>query len=710
MKIRVVLAVVVLFLVGGINLQARAPFGNSDRGDGTFANPIIWADVPDMSIIRVGDTFWMSSTTMHMNPGVPIMRSFDLVNWEIVSYCYFVLEDTNVMKLQTGQHMYSRGTWASTLGYRDGTFILIVHSWTSGKTYIFQTECPVYQPWRRYEINRVFHDSGMLIGDDGRNWLAWGMGPIYIIELNEDLTGLMPGAQQRVLLPNMHAPHPTTGITPTSGLGEGTQLQKIGDYYFIFGITWPSGQPRTQVAHRAQSLYGPWESRVIGMESINGAGVAQGSIVNLGDDRWYGLFFRDSGAIGRIPWLLPVTWVDGWPMLGLDGGHTNLPREGAIPISIGGSRSGIVASDEFYNNAPRPVYMDSPLPYTLVGQEHQWFSDYGCNGSYLNLVWQWNHNPDNRFWSLTERPGWLRLTTGYISDNILHAPNTLTQRTFGPQSAATIRIDTSGMKPGDEAGISLFTARYGSIGVRAEESGRYIVTTLANFWMSANHGHIGNAGVESARVPLDGDIVYLKAEADFTNFGRQADRGRFYYSLDGRHWTRLGDELIMTFSTNNHFMGYRFALYNFATETVGGHVDFGFFRLNDRLHSDTRPTVLGAAMNRRGDGRIAIYLDPLPDGEFIELATSLEIPAGATVTEVSFGGNVLGDTNWTQRGNQLVIYANGDGFEFAPGARSLFALVSLDAAGGFEVVPDYSMVRGDGNVVFNLDGVMVRGN
>lgn len=581
-------------------------FGSSDRGDGTFTNPVIWADVPDPSIIRVGDTFWMSSTTMHMNPGVPIMRSFDLVNWETVSYVYHVMEDMDDMKLQTGGYAYSHGTWASSLRYNydTGTFILVVHSWTSSKTYIFQTEDPITQPWRRYEIPRVFHDSGLLLDDDGRNWLAWGVGRIYIIELNETVTGIRQGASQRLLLPTMHAPDPHTGIVPETGLAEGTHLQKIDDMYFVFGITWAPGQPRTQVAHRSTSLEGPWESKVIGRENIvfgSGGGVAQGGIVDDGNGNWFGFAFRDSGSVGRAPWIVPITWVDGWPMFGEDGSYTNLQREGPIPIQSDAGLKSVVASDEFNNDAQRPVYLESTLfvnpprypdgslyrpqaPQAEQEQETDILACYDDNGSHLSLVWQWNHNPDNRFWSMTERPGWLRLQTGHLSTNIIDAPNTLTQRTFGPQSAAVVKIDVSGMKDGDEAGLSLFAARYGSIGVRVENGRRYVVTTLSNNWTTAD-GNMGNRGEEDARVPLPGYLVYLKAEADFLN---QIDRGRFFYSQDGLVWNRLGGDLIMQYRIENHFMGYRFALYNFATETTGGYADFDFFRLTNVLGGEGR--------------------------------------------------------------------------------------------------------------------------
>ncbi|WP_170922694.1 glycoside hydrolase family 43 protein [Nesterenkonia sp. PF2B19] len=553
--------------------------GSSDQGDGTYLNPVIWADVPDPDVIRVGDAFYMSSTTMHMNPGVPIMKSYDLVNWETVSYAYLVLDDLPETTLD-GSDMYSQGTWASTLRYRDGTFHLVVFSYTTDTTYFFQTEDPENEAWRRTEVDGVYHDPSLLLDDDGRNWLAYGNDPLQIIELNETVTGFAEGAEPEVLLETIHAPDPETGVTPTEGLAEGCHIQKIEATYYIECITWPPGKPRTQVAHRAESLDGPWESRTIGQEDVrigdSGGGPAQGHIVELEDGRWYGVVFRDSGAAGRMPWLIPITWVDGWPMYGEDGTGQHMTREGEKPIP-GFEPASVVSSDEFTNDAPRPTYTEAEAPD---------LPEYAYNGSNLSLDWQWNHNPDNRFWSLTDREGWLRLTTGHLATDLLDARNTLTQRTFGPTSSAEVALDVSGMNDGDRAGLSLFTARYGAIDVRMDDGGKSLVMVNSSSTTS-------RTVVES--VPLTGDTVYLKAEADFTE---QVDHGTFYYSIDGVHWEQLGDTQQMAYGTDNHFMGYRFALYNYATTELGGHVDFDYYRISDELTGVLENTEASASVER----------------------------------------------------------------------------------------------------------------
>jgi beta-xylosidase len=192
---------------------------------------------------------------------------------------------------------------------------------------------------------------------------------------------------------------------------------------------------RTVVVHRAEKLTGPWEGRL----GLQDKGVAQGSIIDTPNGEWFAYLFRDFGAVGRIPYLVPVKWEAGWPVLGVDGKAPDTldglpPNRSLIP--------GIVASDEFDRKPGDPA---------------------------LPLVWQWNHNPDNAHWSLSDRPGFLRLTTGRVDEDLLRARNTLTQRTFGPESSASIAVDIGNMKDGDVAGLALLQRDYGLVGVKAED-------------------------------------------------------------------------------------------------------------------------------------------------------------------------------------------------------------------------------------------------
>ena len=172
---------------------------------GSAKNPVIYADVPDMSMIRVGDTYYMSSTTMHMAPGVPIMKSKDLVNWEIVNYCYDVLEDMDELNLTNGKSTYGRGTWASCIRYHNNMYYVTTFAQTTGKTYIFSTKDIEKGPWKVNTFKPAYHDHTVFFDDDGRIYMIWGGGKLHIVELKEDLSGIKEGTE-RVFIENASAP------------------------------------------------------------------------------------------------------------------------------------------------------------------------------------------------------------------------------------------------------------------------------------------------------------------------------------------------------------------------------------------------------------------------------------------------------------------------------------------------------------------------
>jgi beta-xylosidase len=486
-------------------------------------NPIIFADVPDMSMVRVGDTYYMSSTTMHMSPGVPIMKSKDLVNWQIVNYAYDILDNVDALTLNNGKNAYGKGTWASSIRYHNNTYYISTFSQTTGKTYIFSTRNIEKGPWKEISFNPSLHDNTLFFDDDGRIYLIYGNIKLRIVELNADLSGPVAGTDQ-VLIENTSLPS-----GPDSGLGEGSQLFKVMGKYYLFNITWPRGGMRTVVIHRADKITGPWEGRL----ALQDKGVAQGGLIDTPDGKWFAYLFRDYGSVGRIPYLVPVKWVDDWPVLGIDG---KVPDNLDLPASKG-LIPGIVASDEFNRRKG-----ESALP----------------------LIWQWNHNPDNKLWSVTQRKGYLRLTTGRIDTIFVAARNTLTQRTFGPECSGSTSIDVSNMKDGDFAGLALLQRKFGLVGIRNINGARSIVM------VSAQTGK----PVEVQSVPFTQKTVYLKAECDFRD---KADIANFFYSLNGKTWIPIGTQLKMEYSMP-HFMGYRFGLFNYATKTPGGFVDFDWFR------------------------------------------------------------------------------------------------------------------------------------
>jgi beta-xylosidase len=503
----------------------------------TAKNPIIFADVPDMSIIRVGSSYYMSSTTMHMSPGVPIMKSTDLVNWKLISYAYDTLADMDELNLANGKSTYGRGSWASCIRYYNGVFYVSTFAQTTGKTYIFTTRNIEKGPWREVSFKPSYHDHSIFFDDDGRIYMIYGVGRLRILELNENLTDIKPGTE-RVLIEN---------ATKPSGKGdglqaEGSQLFKINGRYYLFNISWPRGGMRTVIIHRADKITGPWEGRM----ALQDLGVAQGGLVDMVDGNWFAYLFRDYGAVGRIPYLVPVTWIDGWPVLGSSGKvpeKLNLPaNKSLIP--------GIVASDDFNRTKKEPV---------------------------LPLIWQWNHNPDNSLWSLKERKGFLRLRTGRLDTSFLLARNSLTQRTIGPLCSGSVSLDVSNMKDGDFAGLGLLQKNYGLAGVKVIGKRKAIV--MINTSTGKDE--------EVVTIPLSQNTVFLKAECVFMD---KKDIANFFFSLDGTNWLALGNPLKMAY-TIPQFIGYRFALFNYATKETGGFADFDYFHITENISGVTTENI-----------------------------------------------------------------------------------------------------------------------
>jgi beta-xylosidase len=483
-----------------------------------------------MSMVRVGSNYYMSSTTMHMSPGVPIMKSTDLVNWQLVNYAYDTLANVDALNLANGKSTYGRGSWASSIRYHNGIYYVTTFAQTTEKTYIYSTKDIEKGPWKTVSFKPALHDHSLFFDDDGKVYMVTGNGKLRIVELTDDVIGLKPDGVDQTLIENASLPSGGDG-----GLGaEGSQLFKVAGRYYLFNITWPRGGMRTVVIHRADKITGPWEGR-IGFQYL---GVAQGGLINTPAGDWYAYLFRDNGAVGRVPYLVPIHWEAGWPVIGTNGKapeRLNLPAsKGLIP--------GIVASDEFIRKKGERV---------------------------LPLVWQWNHNPDNSLWSVTVRRGFLRLTTGRVDTDFLMARNTLTQRTIGPVCAGSVALDISHMKDGDFAGLGLLQKNYGLVGVKINGANTLIVMVNAS----------GGKPQQVQSLPLNQKTIYFKAECDFTDKKDMAD---FYYSLDGKMWSPIATPLKMAY-TIPQFMGYRFALFNYATKTPGGYADFDYFHISDKI-------------------------------------------------------------------------------------------------------------------------------
>ena len=320
---------------------------SSDNGDGTFTNPVIYSDVPDLDVIRVEDNYYMVSTTMHLSPGMPIMKSKDLVNWEIVNYCYDILDDRDELSLRNGKNAYGNGTWAASIRYYDGKFYVAAASQTTGKTYVFSTTDIENGTWKRSELDGYNHDLSLLFDEqeDGTHiYMFTGSRSVHVRELQEDADGNITykdGGLDQTIIENANCGE------DINLNAEGAHAYKINGKYYNFMIQWPNGGQRQEICWRSDSLTEGWECKLMldtGIEvdgQMDSAGVAQGGIVDTPDGDWYAPLFQDHGAVGRIPMLAKVTWEDDWPVFSIDSTMK-------MPVS-GQDEKSIVVSDEFYN-------------------------------------------------------------------------------------------------------------------------------------------------------------------------------------------------------------------------------------------------------------------------------------------------------------------------------------------------------------------------
>lgn len=495
-------------------------------------NPMIWADVPDPDVIRVGDTFYMVSTTMHLMPGAPIMKSKDLVHWQIVNYVFNKITDNSRYDLIDG-NVYGHGQWATSIRYHKGKFYLLFSPNDSPyRAYVYTATNPEGK-WTLQNRMQHFHDNSLFFDDDDRVYVFSGTGSLT--ELKGDLTDVKPDGVNMTVF---------NRDSTETGLLEGSRVIKHDGKYYLLMISWPAGKPRRQVCYRADNITGPYEKKVILQDDFAGFPYCgQGTIVDGPDGKWYGVIFQDRGAIGRVPLLMPVRWVDGWPMLGDAEG--NVPLTWSTPFKSADTGKPIVTSDDF-------------------------------KSAKLNLDWQWNHNPVDSAWSLTERPGYMRLKTCRVVDNLYIAPNTLSQRMEGPTCSGIISMDISKMKEGDVAGLAAFNGHSALLQIKkgVRSATLSMTTNVVNF--DDKTRQISSVDVtEEATAAISTKVVYLRIDGDFHV---NTDIATLYYSTDGKRWTAIGKPYHMQYDFRRLFMGSRFAIFNYATKSVGGWVDVDYFK------------------------------------------------------------------------------------------------------------------------------------
>jgi beta-xylosidase len=466
---------------------------HADNGNGTYSNPVIPADFPDPDVIRVGDTYYMVSTTMFIFPGVPILKSHDLVNWEYCSNAVPRFDFSKCYDLDSCNR-YGHGQWATSLKYHNGKFYLLFITLDEGG--FMCTADKAEGPWHITHLPKGFYDPGLFFDDNGKVYVAQGYSKISITEVNDSLEAVGPDSLVY------------TGDI-RKGL-EGTHVYKINGYYYLYSTY--GGRDGMQVALRSKNIYGPYEQKLLIYDTTKGInyGIHQGALIQTGTGEWWTILFVDSGPFGRFPSLQPVNWIDDWPMVGVNGKAVityKKPNVGkTYPITT------LPTSDEF-------------------------------NSEKLGMQWGWNHNPDSTKWSLTAKAGSLRLTTVKVAADLREARNTLTQRPFAKRdqtipTIAVTKIDVANMKDGDVAGLAVFQDPYAYIAVKQTNGKKYITMV--------------NNGETIDSVAINTSTVYLRTIAS-----NASSKASFGYSFDNKTFKPLGNELDMKFNlklfTGNKF-------------------------------------------------------------------------------------------------------------------------------------------------------------
>jgi len=524
----------------------------ADNGNETFTNPLFYEEFSDPDMIRVGDDYYLTGTTMHSMPGLPVLHSRDMVNWEFLCYAFDRLDLGPEFRLEGGRDIYGQGIWAPCFREHGGTYYIFTN--INGKTtQMFRTKNAA-GPWTRTAMKRSFHDLSVLFDDDpatagkGKGYVIWGYQGINFAQLNDELTDIIPGTQRII-------------IKKDAGMGEGLHFYKIKGKYYITSACW-DGRMRMACA-RSDKPEGPYEvNQAISIDEdfglaegyrLKGLGrtsppfnvnlpntrdggrmsMHQGGIIDTKTGQWWGFSMMEHNCLGRLTCLSPITWEDGWPYFGLPGNLKRSPRTWVKPDTgnVSEPREPYERNDDF--SSPK-----------------------------LKPIWQWNHLPDDSKWSLSECPGFLRLHSLPAAE-LMSARNTLTQRSIGPVSIPTVVMDINGMQAGDVAGLALFNAPYAWIGVSRSAEG-------------ASIEQYNQLTGKTESMPFKGTQVWLRANCDFLT-----EKARFSYSIDGEKFEPLGAEFTMIFQLRT-FQGIRYSLFNYNTQgNPGGYADFDKFTVDE---------------------------------------------------------------------------------------------------------------------------------
>lgn len=571
---------------------------SADNGNGTFTNPLFYDEFSDPDIIRVGEDYYLAGTTMHSVPGLVVLHSKDLVNWEFSSYCFDRFDDSDDFNLRNGKEAYGQGIWAPAIRYHNGKFYIFSNINGHGlQVYISDS---AKGPWTHHKINGDIYDLSVLFDEDGKIYAVHKYGNVTVTELKPDLSGPVEGSS-KVVIPEGNA------------MGEGHHVYKINGMYYILSADY-SPMGRMQCA-RSKSIWGPYETCVISERESYGyaagwsvgnmgigrplpedgyqfnnnrpngvnlgcATIHQGGIVQAPDGKWWGVSMLDFNAVGRTVCLSPITWVDGWPYFGLEKNLGRSPRTWFKP-----------------NDAVKTPQ----APYDRCDD---------FSGKTFKPVWQWNHNPNDKMWSLNkERKGWLRLHS-MPAKQLLWAKNSLTQRAIGPVSYTSVKLDASRLKMGDEAGLGAMNTPYASLGVMKTEKGLSL------------RCYDQNTNKEVLKPIAKNKVVWLRLWGDYDKSLLQ-----YSYSLDGKTWENIGEQMLSSYQLKT-FQGVRVALYAFNKAGVnGGVADFDDFKVEEPMADRTANLPIGKT----------IRLFNLADGNLMNATAHGLMHSSSNIKEMSNG-------------------------------------------------------------------------
>ena len=521
-----------------------------DQGDGTYRNPILNADYPDVDIEHVGDRYYMITSTVHYAPGMLLLESPDMVNWRMLGRVFDRM-DWNPKYNWDRMAGYRAGVWAGDIVYHDGRWYCYFVDTSHGL--VVSSAENITGPWAPAKV--MLEKTAWT--DPAAYWDEETGQAYLIVNFGKDHGKIPPGAgkpdnEQRVFKMSWDGlTLQDEGVPVYYGQGaEAAKIYRMNGEYYIFLAEWIDGD-RKQLVLRGPSIYGPFDRKIV-MELAEGSdrSVSQGALLQAPDGSWWlthqlvqhrsNTAGGDAGRTslqsfeGRSQWLVPVEWKDGWPVVGADpdgNGIGNTVAEARMPIT-GYPISAPQTNDEF--SAPE-----------------------------LSPQWAWNHNPRNSRWSLTEREGWLRLYSSKPVGNggFWNAANTVSQRLMGKgDGMATAKIDLSGMQPGQVAGFSHHSGQYVLLGVQALENG-------------GKQLFFDRDGARELGPKLSDNELWCRTQ----NSGRDAG---FSYSMDGETWQNIGPDFTLTFG---RWRGDRigFFCWNDETDEKAGYIDINWFHYDE---------------------------------------------------------------------------------------------------------------------------------